>query len=134
MTNMEWAFDYQNFDRSIVFKKKNHPTNNCAASVEEDSEYRRVVVNIYPSFFEGTLEIQRGYLIHEFCHTFTHKLSDKAIILVYGKLDTHDCLTSTIEEATSRIAQIVGTLLDGRMTYARKGYSAYVKVGKKKKK
>lgn len=133
MTDMEWAFDYQNFDRTVIFKKEDHETESCACSVVNDWKYRRVTITIFPCFFDADLKIQRGYLLHEFCHTFTDKLHETLEDMLKGKLYTADQVTGTNEEATSRITQVIGALLEGRMKYARTGYAKYIEVKKPKK-
>lgn len=136
MSDMEWAFDYQNFDRCVIFKKQPH-TKDIACQVICDWEYRRVTVEVFPCFFDASPEIQRGYLLHEFCHTFTDKLCNTAVALLNGKFYTFDQIKDLNEEATSRITQIIEALLKGKMRYARDGFAKYTaekKVIKKKSK
>jgi len=139
LKDMEWAFDFQNFLRTINFKDNDDPppedkTSGPAAYVEIDWEYQRITINIFPCFFDSSIELQRTYLLHEFCHTFSDKLYGKAINLLRGKLETSAHLTQANEECTSRITELVGRLLEGKMRYARDGYANYIKPIAKRKK
>lgn len=129
MDDLQWAFDFQNLDRRIVFDTQPFAkSKEVCARVDFDFEYRRLYVYIHPCFFENTPADQRGYLLHEFCHVFTSDLYGRSINLLNGKLESFDALTSCNETATSRITQVIGALLQGRMRYARKGYNDYVKA------
>lgn len=130
-SDLEWIFDYQNFDRGIIFKEENFE--DTAAAVDIDSEYRRVTMKIFPSFFDHKIYDQRDILLHEFCHTFTHEVHQGALRLLNGKFESADKLASRNEEATSRITQIIGALLKGKMKYARRGYKDYIKNAEPRK-
>lgn len=123
-TDMEWMFDYQNWDRSVVFKEKDD--NELAAQVRQEDEYRRITVDIYPCFFTHSPKEQREFLLHEFCHSFSHKLYCASIDLLDGKLHTKEQLRKLNEEATSRVVQIIDALLRGKLRYAKRGYERYL--------
>lgn len=125
MTDMEWLFDYQNFDRSIVFKTVNK--DDCACEIMTDLEYRRVTVMVYPSFFEHSLKEQRELLLHEFAHTFSDKIYHLAVNLLNGKAESFENFRRANEECTSRITNVLDGLLRGRKAYAKRGYAAYLK-------
>lgn len=126
LNDMQWAFDYQNFDRVINFEKNEHPKKEVVCEVINQWEYRRVIIKIYPSFFEADAEQQRGYLLHEFCHSYTDMLYDMALDLLNGKLHTHEQIRLRNEEATSRITNVIESFLLGKMKYAKDGYARYL--------
>ena len=121
---MDFLFDYQNFDRAICYCKEQKE--GIAAEVKTDIEYRRMTIHLYPSFFTHSIKDQRELLLHEFCHTFTDKIYCKAINLLNGKFETNDTLQMTNEEATSRITNVLHGLLIGRTLYAKKAYAKYL--------
>lgn len=134
--SMVWMFDYQNFDRTILFREKDE--DNLAAGVTIDKEYQRVTIFIYPCFFDNTIDSQRQYLLHEFCHTYTDILKKKASNLLNGKLETEESIRFSNEEATSRITNTLDALLQGKLGYARKAYAQFIEtlsppVNKKRK-
>ena len=125
MTELDWLFDYKNYDRGVVFEKQDEK--HLAAKVVEDREYQRITIHIYPSFFTESLENQRDYILHEFCHTFTHSLQQIAYDLLNGKLQTEPHIHNANEEATSRITRVISALLEGKKQFARKAFAEYIK-------
>lgn len=129
LCDLEWLFDYQNWDRRVVFETTDKDS--CAAEVTTDAEYRRILIKIYPAYFTHSPRDQRLFLLHEFCHSYTDRVYKMGIDLLNGKLRTNDMLNAANEEATSRITDILDALLRGKMRYARKSYARYLDAKKK---
>lgn len=129
LNDIEYLFDYQNFDRSFVFEKEEKE--NTACEVVTDLEYRRVTIKIYPCFMTHSVWDQRQLLLHEFCHTYTDKIYQLAVSLLNGKYETFENFRRANEEATSRITETMEALLRGRLRYARKAYARFLDPKKK---
>lgn len=123
--DMRWMFDHGNSDLTITYADKDDGTG-TTAEVTYTSKYRRMSLVIYPNFFTDTPALQREYLLHEFCHTFSHDLKDKSHELVDGRLHTKTSLDETNEECTSRISEIMHRLMTGKYKRARGAYKRYV--------
>jgi len=131
LTDIEWLFGIQNFDRKLTFK--NEDDGGKEAEVNFDEEYQRITVKIYPCFWGESLADQRKALLHELCHSIT--LPSKVLFwdFIDGKATTKDHANDVNERATSQIENILDGLLRGRFKYAKRAYSEYIKKTKKKK-
>lgn len=126
---LEFAFDYQNWDRRVVYEKEDK--DNCAAEVNTELAYRRLTVRIYPAYFTHSPRDQRLFLLHELCHSYTDKIYQLALSLLNGKFETAETLRLANEEATSRITDFIDCLLRSRMRYTRVAYARYLDPKKK---
>lgn len=135
LEEMQWLFQIQNFERKLTIAKNDEDENDekKAAEITFDETYQFIRIKIFPCFFKETLKDQRKYLLHELCHTIT--LPEKLLLhnMIDGKLVTQEEIRKANEKATSQIDNILDGLLQGRMSYARKGYSNYLQIKKKKK-
>ncbi len=126
MLEMESLFDFQNWDRSIVFEKIDSKNN--AAEIKQDIEYRRVTIFIFPRFFLNSLKNQREYLLHELCHTFSHKLFCAGVDLINGdRVHSYEALKAVNEEATCRVTLLIQKLLLGKRKWAGVAFAKYIK-------
>lgn len=129
MSQLDFVFHVQNFDRTVVLKKEDY--DNRACDIKTDLEYQRIEISIYPCFFENSLEDQRMYLLHEYCHVLLKPLAQVVSNLQDGKLETKEHRIFAVEQTTSAMANILAALLKGRMRYARKAYADYIDAKKK---
>lgn len=125
LESIDWFFALNNFDREIVIKEQD--TDNIAAEFSFREEYQSVTVKIYPCFWTHSLADQRKMLLHELCHSITLPSKAVAYGLLDGKLTTFDRIKDINEEATSKIENMLDSLLRGRKTYAKKAYKDYLK-------
>lgn len=123
--DLQWLFNVQNFERTIVYSETDQ--DESAATVLIDKEYQRITITIYPCFFEYSLEQQRGYLLHELCHMIGHDLAEIASGFLEGKHANRKQIQAAEEQLTSSITMLMNGLLQGRMSYARKGYARYLR-------
>lgn len=129
LVDFQTMFGVQNYDRTVVLEKVDR--DNFAAMVKIQEDYQRIRLTIFPCFWENSPEDQRQYILHEFCHVFTHELSDLLCDLQNGKLVTKDSHVLANERATSKIANIIEILLLSKVDYAQKAYTRYLKHPKK---
>lgn len=133
LEDIQWLFQIQNFDRKLTLLKEDDGEKK--AEIIYDEEYQTIKISLYPLFFKEKLEAQRKTLLHELCHTIT--LPQK--ILFYEFIDgtktaTKDQSLFLNERETSQIENIIDGLLRGKFAYAKKAYSDFIKVKKKRKK
>lgn len=125
LTQMEGAFGVQNYDRSVHFAKEDHENN--AAKVDIYEDYQRFKITIYPCFWENSLEHQREFLLHEFCHYLVEPLSQLSWDMIQGNLQTKEHRRVAVEKSTSLITNIVAKLLTDNMQFAKSAYKKYLK-------
>lgn len=125
LTEMQWMFGLQNYDRSFFFEEKDEKNYACKVEIEED--YQRIVIRIYPCFFDNNLENQREYLLHEFCHFLTDAISTIAYNMAMGDLETDKNRKEANEKSVSRTTNIMDKLLTGKLDFAKKAYKDYLK-------
>jgi len=120
----DWMFQTMYHSRSVVIKDQDDE--NKAAEIFFRKEYQDMELSIYPCFFKQDAKKQRKNILHELCHTLTLPGKQAMHDLLDGKLVTADMIQSINEEETSRIENIIDSLLKGRMDYARKAYDQYL--------
>lgn len=125
-------FDVGNRERHVVLVAED--SENKACTIEIDDAYQRVVINIYPCFFTATRRQQRKYLLHEFVHTVLHPISHDLHQFGRGIFITPQQVIADTEEATSRVTNIVGALMNGYLMRYRRAYKVYLKLPTRKKK
>lgn len=125
LKDFQWMFGLQNYDRTLTFAKEDK--DNLAASVVIEEDYQRIKISIFPCFFENSLEHQREYLLHEFCHYLTDPVAEIACDLANGRVQTDYSRRFANEKSTSRTANIIRSLLIDNMTFAKKAYKEYLK-------
>lgn len=125
LKDMDWMFGLQNYDRSFTFEKENKE--NWAARIDVQEDYQRIQIFIYPSFFDVSLQKQREYLLHEFCHYLTDSIAVVAWKLSCGELVPDKLRKESVEKSTSMICNILDKLLTGKMTFVKKSYEDYLK-------
>lgn len=125
LKDFEWAFGLQNYDKTLTFLKDD--LQNYAARVEIQDDYQRIIISIYPSFFEKDLKTQREYLLHEFCHYLTDPIATVAWHMSCGELRTDKDRKWENEKSTSRIANIIDKLLVDKLLFAKRAYKNYLK-------
>lgn len=125
LESLDWMFQINNLQRDMVLKEKDEE--NKAAEVVYDESYQNITINIYPCFFEHDLKNQRKMILHELCHTIT--LPSKLALhdFLDGKLVTPDAIYRINEKATSKIENLLDSLLRGKLQYASKAYKEYLK-------
>ena len=132
LESLQWLFQVQNFERSIV-KIEHDDENFYLATISVDKKYQRMTINLYPIFFKSDREVQRRAIVHEFCHTITHGVSNAAESFLEGEAITKNQLQDLNEEATSQIESLIDGFLRGRFKYAKEAYKEFVKPKQKKK-
>jgi len=133
LTEMSWLFGVDKFETRLKISKENSlEDEHIAATVSTDTDYQRISITLYPPFFRGSLEDQRGYLIHELTHIFTNNLLDIADDLRVGKLVTQKHLQSENEKATSKITLLIRMFLENKevskIKEIKKWYQGYTKI------
>ena len=131
LLGMDWMFNTNQMDRSVIYVKDNPEPNefgdSVCAEIFYDEKYQRVEIKIFPNFFEKSLENQRKMLLHELCHTLTLPAKLESRKLLDGRLITADTIHDTNERFTSKIENILDDLLKGNLHYAKKAYKNYLK-------
>ena len=122
---MEYLFAVNNYDRSFTYKELD--SDDLCAEVELTVPYQRINIAIYPIFWTLTLKEQRELILHEFCHILIQPVQTVAWDLFEGKFRTEKERKDAVEQSTSRVAQLLDSLLRGRSSYARKAYEKYLK-------
>ncbi len=122
--DIDWMFHINGFEKAIIWKENDE--NDFAAAVSFDEEYQRVIIKIYPNFFNHELGDQRKFLLHELCHYFIHPMDNLLDNLLEGKLITKIQAAKENEKATSQITNVLDQLLQGRLKYAQQAYKDYL--------
>lgn len=126
LEDLEWMFDYNNYEKSIVFKEEDK--DEIACEVVEDWDYRRITIKVFPTFFTHSLKDQRKFLLHELCHSYSNKIYQQLHeIINHGKFISWNSVKQNNEECTSRITETISRLLEGNLRYAKRAYSDYLK-------
>jgi hypothetical protein len=125
----DWMFSTQNFEQSVTFEKEDDFLNDTPITrrITYDDMYQRIEIQIFPTFFDLSLDRQRKVLLHEFVYTFTIPLNRIAYDLHAGNLYTPEHISRAHERATSKIENILDKLLRGGMRYAKQAYKEYLK-------
>lgn len=123
--SLEKLFDLVNFERlsSIALNDNDH---NSAMKIEIDREYRRYYLTYFPGFFTADKDLQRKYLLHEFCHVFTTEMLQQLDDLRSGKFVTPEEIRRASERATSRITTLCHDLLVNQWSGVKKEYKKYL--------
>lgn len=124
LRDMQYLFGCQTYDRSVTIAKE--AKQSYAAKIEIDEEYQRIRLTIYPCFWEATRDQQRGYIIHEFCHFLTDPLNQIAHNLLDGRLHSIQDRRDACEKSTSRIANLVVSILKDQESGAKKAFKKYL--------
>lgn len=114
----------QHWDKSIVYKETG---DSPLASVQVDRDYKRVTLNIYPPFFKESKKSQAETLVHEFVHILIDPVHQTGSDMLEGYLVTKRHFTSSIEESTSGVTEVIVRLLQGKLAYAKKAFENYIK-------
>lgn len=125
LKDFQWMFGVQNYTRTLIYSKDNK--DEAAAEIRIDEDYQRIRITIYPCFFENTIENQREYLLHEFCHYLTDPIAEIACDLANGKVQTDYNRRFANEKSTSRTTNIIDKLLTDNLTFAKRAYATYLK-------
>lgn len=126
-----YLFGIQNYEPHIYIHHHPHPENeHVAAAIEQDDEYQRLNLYLYPSFFSSPLDKQRAYLLHEFCHTLTSRLLFATDELKAGRFITPQDIKRASEEATSKMTTIIENIFLGFEKDAQKAYKKYIDIKK----
>ena len=125
---IEWMFELNNFTRKLV-TIKNQPDNEpeLAAEVMPNLTYKEITIQIYPCFWELSLEQQRAALLHECVHILLQETKMIALDLIDGKSHNIESVKTCNEKTTTTITHLLDFLLQGRLRYARKAYKDYLK-------
>lgn len=127
LEQLDWMFGTQNYERILVFRKEAEKDNdNCAAQITRFEDYYRLKIEIFPCFWEETLEDQRMMLLHEFCHTLIGPMVDLVDSARKGILITEEQTRHLNERTTSQMTSILDALLRGRKTFMKNAYKAYL--------
>lgn len=127
----DWMFATKGFERKFIFREyeveDDHLTENqgVAAEIHFDAKYQRFTISIYPPFWKMSLEEQRKGLLHEYCHTLT--IGKKVLMhdMLEGKFVSSGMISSANEELTSKIENLLDSLLCGGSRYVKKAYRKY---------
>lgn len=126
---LDSMFDLSSWDVKIEILKED--SNNVTASIECEEDYQRLTIKLYPFFFRQSLRTQRADLVHEYCHSVTRKVVSLLDDFKEGKFVTPQQIRYQSERATSQMANLVDSLLDGQYLSKRKAYREYLKSPKK---
>jgi len=124
MEQLDWLFGVSSYERHLLFKKKDK--DGAMAEITIDASYERIVMNIYPMFWEESREEQRAALLHEYCHHVAYPLQLAASLLYKGELVTPNDQEAAVEKTTSRICHLLDAQLRGRNKFARIAYKKYL--------
>lgn len=123
-------FGVQMYDRSIYIEKRDKKSNEaCVAEIETHEDYQRLYITLYPKFFTNSLNHQRNYVLHEFCHYFSSELLQCADSLRSGQFVTPEQVRIASEKCTSRAANVIECLMLGR---GKKESATFVRFAKKR--
>lgn len=102
-------FGLYSYDCTVDFKDSTNP---CYAQILVEEDYQRATFTIHDNwFFKQSPEAQFKTLIHELAHYLSNPLYDKANNLRQGKLETEESIRFANEESTSRIENIVFSMI-----------------------
>lgn len=129
LEEIEWMFELNNFSRYII-DKPNQPEEfqTLTAEVTIDKTYKELTINLYPTFWELSLELQRKALLHELTHTVLSDSKKLATDLVNGFAHNTEEIRLVNESTTSLITGYLDMLLRNNLRYARKAYKNYLKI------
>lgn len=125
LTDFDWLFGTQNYERHIVLKKEDKDGVSMEFQFEEN--YQRIELSIYPTFFRQTLEDQRKSILHEFCHSITLPSKTALYEFIDGKFITPQRVKDINEQETSKIENLLHDLLINHNKFAKKVYKDYLK-------
>src|SRR3990167_5710105 len=70
LESVDWMFELNNFERMISVKGiQPDEQKNLTAEIFIDTVYKTLTINLYPIFFDLSLDLQRKALLHELVHT-----------------------------------------------------------------
>ena len=127
LTNIEWAFELNNFERRIKIidsQPEEHP--NLAAEILPDMTYQEIILKLYPYFWELNIDQQRKTLLHELVHTTLQNTKMFAVDMLRGQFHTEADIKNENEIAVSKITHLLDCLLIGKLKYAKKAYKRYL--------
>lgn len=128
LEQLEFLFAVNNFERSLTFmKEEKEEGERLIADVSIDRLYQRILIRIYPSFWNEHIKFQRKALLHEFCHVIIQPIQSVALDLFNGKFRTMKELRDATEESTSKVENLLDAQLKGNNRYARIAYAKYLK-------
>ena len=127
MEQLDWFFGVTNQERHLYYAKENDPTSpDCAADITITEKYQRLVINIYPNFWEHNEDTQRLLLTHEYTHYVVQPLQKIAKDLLAGRLHTEEDIIDATEKVTSSVSIMLDALLSGHRKYMLKAYEHYL--------
>lgn len=133
LDSIDWMFELNNFERTI-FDKERQPDGeaNLSAEITIETTYREIFINLYPHFWELSLDLQRFALLHELVHTSLVESKLLATDLVDGRFHSREEIKIVNEQTTTKITHFLDCLFRNKLRYAKKAYKDYLKKGKKK--
>jgi hypothetical protein len=131
---LDWLFGTHNFERDLIVKTEDdiNDGKKCHAEIFFDEKYQTIEVTIYPCFFKETLEKQRKTILHEMIHTITLPSKSLSCDMLEGKLVTEEQVTKANEIETSKLENIIDSLLKNNKHYAKDAYKKYIDAKKTK--
>jgi len=125
MSDMDWFFDLQHWDRSVDIKKEEYQNRICDVIITE--EYNQVHMNIYPVFWGKSRKDQRAALLHEYVHTLLIRLQDQAMKPINGEFTNKAGVMEATEKATVSVTERLDRLLSGKSRFIGKAYQKFIK-------
>jgi hypothetical protein len=92
------------------FKFPNSDNSRVEARTSTEWGYRRILIEIYPPFWDVSEEEQKAILVHEFCHVLTSQIFVLLAQSREGKIVTADSVMEVNEHVTCWIQQIISAV------------------------
>jgi len=122
---LDGLFNTINYDLGFIWATEDFKE--CAASVDVDEPYQRLVITIYPSFWNHDRDNQRKFILHEMCHVLTDPMNSVIKNLQNGILETDHHRSNAVERSTSYLTEILDAFLLGSYKKKKQAYAKYIK-------